>query len=106
MTGLYGTYKNRTDPNCTCEFEINGIMTEYPTEYTIHNPLCPVHKLEIIDICKCETIMYEGKDCYENTVTYTQRNTNTCTMHNGKNEYVRTDEGLFFNGWDKRAKKK
>lgn len=90
--------------SCTCKFEIYGTWTEHPTEHTIHDPECPVHKLEITDICRCEKIWYEGKDCYENIVKYVKTNTLTCTMHNTTPpKYTRLDEGPFFNGWDKRG---
>lgn len=99
---LYGTYRNRKDPKCICEFQMLGIMTGNPTEHTIHNPECPIHKLEITDICKCEKIWYKGKDCFENIVEYVKTNTHTCTMHNNEQPYVRLDKGSFYNGWDKR----
>jgi hypothetical protein len=86
-------------------FEMSGIMTEHPTEHTIHDPKCPVHRLDIKEICRCEKFWYEGKDCFENTVTYTKVITDNCKKHcNEITDYVRTDKGSFFNGWDKRKK--
>lgn len=91
---------------CICKFETYGQWTEHPTKHTIHDPECPIHRLEITDICKCEKIWYEGKDCFENTVKYVRTNSHTCTMHNDESGYRRLDEGPFYNGWDKRGKNK
>ena len=78
---MFGTYKNRSDPRCLCEFHMIGIMTEHPEEETIHNKDCPVHQIYKTHECKCVIMRWEGKDAYNNPIQYQSLRTNGCKIH-------------------------
>jgi hypothetical protein len=71
---------------CICKFKMIGIMTESPREATIHNRNCPVHKITLVEQCKCKQETWTGKDAFENVVNYKTRNTTGCKIHNKDKE--------------------